>query len=252
MKEKFYEIKGTRCRYLEGGKGKTLVFFHGGGLSVTSYKENLKFLSSKFHVIAPEIPCFGKSPAPKEIWNYKDYATYFLSFIKDLKIKNYILIGYSFGGGIALNIASLEPKNIEKLVLCNTSGLKTHFTRTKLFNRILNEAYVSIKKIKNLKELNIFIRIVFDFILNLIKNIFISNKILKNILKSFSTQTPKLSKIKCKTLIIWAKKDMFFSIDHAYQLIDKIKKSKLKKLNHTHLWILLKHKEFNKLLSDFL
>ena len=49
-----------------------------------------------------DLPGFGQSDEPKEIWNIFDYAEMVNYFVKELKINDPILIGHSFGGRVAI------------------------------------------------------------------------------------------------------------------------------------------------------
>src|SRR3990172_3390800 len=97
--KKTYSSDNIIIRYYELGHGEDLLFFHGAGLSALSYKENLEFLSKSFHVIAPDIPGFGKSGMPPPNFDFSKSAAHFKKFISHLRLKKYILVGYSFGGG---------------------------------------------------------------------------------------------------------------------------------------------------------
>ena len=125
--EKFFEANGIKLKYITTGKGAPLLFLHGGGVTALTYKKNFELLAKKYHVIAPDIPCFGKSSIPSELWDFDDYANFFSKFVDSLKLGKIILIGHSFGGGIALNLASKNRK-ISKLILIDSTGLSPKYS----------------------------------------------------------------------------------------------------------------------------
>ena len=72
--EIFFEADGISLKYITTGKGMPLLFLHGGGVSAFTYKNNFELLSQKYHVIAPDIPCFGESSIPNKLWDFEDFA----------------------------------------------------------------------------------------------------------------------------------------------------------------------------------
>ena len=122
FEKRFFENSGIKTRYFIGGKGDPLLFLHGAGLGASTYSASLKILSKNYLTIAPDMPCFGNSDMPPKIWDFKDYARYFDSFLSSLGLEKVSLVGHSFGGGVALNLAS-ESKKISKLVLVDSAGV---------------------------------------------------------------------------------------------------------------------------------
>ncbi len=95
--------------YVDGGSGKALLFLHGAFSTPTAYHELLKKLSENFHVIAPVLPGHGRSfSIPKE-WGIVRLKRACLEFIKGVSIDPYTIIGHSFGGTLALMMASDFP-----------------------------------------------------------------------------------------------------------------------------------------------
>jgi len=123
MKRKELIINGVKLCFYELGTGKSLLFFHGGRLRALTFKKTIEELSKNYHIIAPDIPGYGDSSTPKDVWTFQDYSNFFISFIKQLKVKELIVVGYSFGGGIAYNMASVCEK-VEKLILIDSAGIE--------------------------------------------------------------------------------------------------------------------------------
>ena len=69
------------------------------------------------------MPGFGESPEPEQVWGVADYATLIEKFIKVEKIKSPILAGHSFGGRVAIMIAS-HSSDIDSLILIDSAGIK--------------------------------------------------------------------------------------------------------------------------------
>ncbi|PYN72331.1 MAG: hypothetical protein DMD97_23705 [Candidatus Rokuibacteriota bacterium] len=113
--EGFVEADGFRIRYLQAGQGVPLVHFHGaGGLRLTPAHE---LLSSRFRVVAFEMPGFGDSPENKRTQTMPELASTMGWAISKLGIDTFNLMGTSFGGKTALWLALQSPQNVHALVL---------------------------------------------------------------------------------------------------------------------------------------
>jgi pimeloyl-ACP methyl ester carboxylesterase len=118
---------GIRTNYLEAGKGdETVLLIHGSGPGVTSYANwrlVIPALAEDFHVIAPDMVGFGYSDRPKGVnYSLDTWAD------QTLGIEKAHLIGNSFGGSIALRIASRHPDRVGKLVLMGAMGVPFEIT----------------------------------------------------------------------------------------------------------------------------
>ncbi len=104
---------------LESGKQtdvSALVFLHYFGGSSESWREVVDVLEGNFHCIAPDLRGFGKSQDAAS-FEIEDYARDVVNLTGALDLKNYILIGHSMGGKIALEIAAQKPKALRSLIL---------------------------------------------------------------------------------------------------------------------------------------
>jgi len=63
---KFIRINSQRIRYIDAGSGIPLVFIHGFGASIYSWRKNLDPISKHHRVCAPDLPGFGYSDKPLE------------------------------------------------------------------------------------------------------------------------------------------------------------------------------------------
>ena len=109
-------------RYLEGGKGKPLVFLHGAG-GVTAADPLLAKLSEKFHVFAPLVPGYGDSEECHAIRDMLDFTLHTWDVVEALGLKDPVLVGHSMGGMIAAEMAAVSPNDVSRLVLIAPAGL---------------------------------------------------------------------------------------------------------------------------------
>jgi len=122
------EANGIRTNYLEAGSGdQTIVFVHGSGPGVTAYanwRGVLPVLGENFRCVAPDMVGFGYSERPeKPDYGLDTWADQTLGVMDALGIEKAHLIGNSFGGAIALRIASQHPDRVGKLVLMGSMGV---------------------------------------------------------------------------------------------------------------------------------
>lgn len=118
----FPVIGGTRIRMFRGGKGEAAVFLHGGaGLSVWTPFFQKVAESHDLHV--PEHPGFGQSDNPEWLNAISDLALFYLDFIDSIDAEKIHLLGNSFGGWIAAELASRDSSRLKSLTLIGPSGL---------------------------------------------------------------------------------------------------------------------------------
>ncbi len=118
-------------------KKPTLVFIHSIGSNWTVWKIEMAFFQRLgYPCLAFDLRAHGLSEV------LPDDNQYFLpNFAKDLdailtteKIKNFIIIGHSFGGGIAINYCGIFPKKIPKLLVLAETAYRYPFQHKKEFN----------------------------------------------------------------------------------------------------------------------
>lgn len=119
----FLQVNGLKVHYLLRGEGENIILLHGWGGSTESFAPVFNYLAQKFRVISIDLPGFGQSQKPGEVWGTRDYAEFLKSFMDTLGIEKATLIGHSFGGRISIYFAAHQPDRIKKMVLVNSAGL---------------------------------------------------------------------------------------------------------------------------------
>jgi pimeloyl-ACP methyl ester carboxylesterase len=66
--------------------------------------------------LALDLPGFGASPPPAEVWGAADYARAVGVVLDDVDVP-VVLLGHSFGGRVALHLANQRPESVRALVL---------------------------------------------------------------------------------------------------------------------------------------
>ncbi len=111
-------------RYTVGGEGPTVLFLHGWGLGHHAYRSGLRRLAGLgYHVVAPALPGFGGTP-DLEPGNrtFVGYARWVTRFVKATGVAPTLIVGHSFGGGVAIRVLADNPGFAQGLVLLNSVG----------------------------------------------------------------------------------------------------------------------------------
>jgi pimeloyl-ACP methyl ester carboxylesterase len=122
--EEMVTISGTQIRVLRGGPADAppLVFLHGAG-GHTGWMAFLDELARDHAVYAPEHPGFGRSDDPAWLDEIGDLAYFYLDFLETLGLDRVHLVGTSFGGWIAAELAVRSQARLASLTLVGAVGI---------------------------------------------------------------------------------------------------------------------------------
>jgi pimeloyl-ACP methyl ester carboxylesterase len=102
-----------------------LVLLHGYLATLTMWSPNIADFSKDYRVYAIDtLGQPGKSiPDPEEpIRDAADFVVWLIETLDGLKLERIFLVGMSFGGWLALNLAIAEPARVRKLVLLSPAA----------------------------------------------------------------------------------------------------------------------------------
>ena len=119
------QVAGRQALYGVAGVGLPVVFLHGWGLGQHAYKRALKRLVRLgCQVFAPALPGFGgTADLPGDEFSLPGYARWVDAFLEAVDVQEPVfLVGHSFGGGVAIQIAHDFPDRVRTLVLVNSIG----------------------------------------------------------------------------------------------------------------------------------
>ena len=117
------EIAGVRIELIKRGTGRPLLLLH-PAIGIKSTDRVIEELARSFTLIAPSHPGFGRSELPRAMTTVDDLAYFYLDLLDALDLREVIMVGASFGGWLAAEIAIKSTARVSHLVLANPVGIK--------------------------------------------------------------------------------------------------------------------------------
>ena len=110
-----------KIRVLTAGDGDPVVYLHGaGGLFWDPFLDGL---AATHRVVAPEHPGSGVSQGVEHVHDLWDLVLHYNELLDQLDLERVVLLGHSFGGMVAAEIAATNPERVSRLVLVAPIGL---------------------------------------------------------------------------------------------------------------------------------
>jgi len=116
----FYRNDELSIHYLQRGRGEPLLLIHGLGGSGADWAFQVAALEHRFRVIVPDLPGSGHSSPPRSEYTIAGFASALWKLMDHLKIDRPNIVGFSLGGAVALEMATLRPDCVPKLALINS------------------------------------------------------------------------------------------------------------------------------------
>ncbi len=121
-------IHGHEVRYRCTGHGPVLLLIHGIAGSSRTWREVMPALAQHHTVLAPDLLGHGESAKPIGDYSLGAYASGLRDLLGVLGIPRATVVGHSFGGGVAMQLAYQHPETCERLVLVASGGLGREVT----------------------------------------------------------------------------------------------------------------------------
>ncbi|MGA9721554.1 MAG: alpha/beta hydrolase [Candidatus Binatus sp.] len=118
----FFDSAGVRIHYHDAGAGQAVILVHG---FASTAEHNwggtgwLPMLSPKYRVIAPDVRGHGLSDKPhvREAYGYASMGADVTRLMDHLGLERALLMGYSMGASIAIELMLSRPKRFRAIVL---------------------------------------------------------------------------------------------------------------------------------------
>ena len=118
-------LHGHRVAYRVAGDPAlpVLLLVHGLTSSSATWEPVMASLGEHAHVIAVDLPGHGASDKPRGDYSLGAFATVLRDLLEKLGHTSATIVGHSFGGGVALQLAYQFPEYAERIVLVSSGGL---------------------------------------------------------------------------------------------------------------------------------
>jgi pimeloyl-ACP methyl ester carboxylesterase len=115
-------VNGIKVYYEVYGEGKPIVLLHGAFMTIdTNWGQLIPELSKTRKVIAIELQGHGQSPFSDRKLDFPTLASDVEGVMSHLKVDSAAVVGYSFGGEVAYQLAVQSPKRVTKLVIISST-----------------------------------------------------------------------------------------------------------------------------------
>ena len=209
--------------------------------SGSSFYKQIEYFSKDFNVYCPDLTGFGNNKFMPYPYSLDDYATEVKEYMRKNRIVRPMVIGHSFGGRVAIKMASQDSEIFQKIVLASSAGLKPKNSPKKIIKRC---AFNVLKKFINKEKLSAFYSKDYNALDSVMKKSF------KLIVSEHLDGV--LDKISVPTLIVYGKNDKETPPYMAKRFNKNIKNSKLLALNAGHFCFIDCPHKFNMEVKEFL
>ncbi len=99
------------------------MLIHGLAGSSRTWDAVMPALAERYDVIAPDLLGHGESAKPMGDYSLGAFASGLRDFLAVLDVASVTIVGHSFGGGVAMQLAYQHPELVDRLVLVGSGGL---------------------------------------------------------------------------------------------------------------------------------
>lgn len=208
MERLYLETSQGRASYLERKGTHPIVFLHGLGGSGNNWLKLSRFLPERYRLLMPDLPGHGKSYRNMREYCVREETEFLKSFIETLGLKDYTLVGNSYGGWVAMKY-SVSVGQPGSLILVDSAGINptvgesTQEDIERFVDRVMR------MNPKNDRDV-------------------VRRFVMRNARGDEKISEEGLTKLPAKTLIIWGRKDRLIPLEYAERLHSSISGSVLK------------------------
>jgi pimeloyl-ACP methyl ester carboxylesterase len=118
---KYAKVNSINLYYETHGAGRPLILLHGGLMSSETFGPVLPQLSERHQVIAPDLQGHGRTADIDRPLDVRLMADDIAALIDHLELDKPDVVGYSLGGGVALQTAVKYPTKVRRLVMVSAN-----------------------------------------------------------------------------------------------------------------------------------
>lgn len=226
-RSEFISVGGTRTHLIRGGRGKPLLVLHPEFAAGRWFPYHERF-ASRFQVLAPDHPGFGRSDRPDWLRDIDDVVFHYVELLDALKLDRVSVTGTSLGGWIAAALAVARPDRVERLVLAAAAGLKVDgVERFDVFLHPIEETLLHLfhdpARIAQLLPTNP----TADVIAQAYREAGSLARFAWNPYFYSPKLGSRLRRVAAPTLVVWGTNDRMLPIEHAHAYVSGIRNAKL-------------------------
>jgi pimeloyl-ACP methyl ester carboxylesterase len=120
-------VNGIDYYYEIRGEGEPLLLLHGGLGQIEMFGANLKTLQEKRQVIGVDLQGHGRTPLGTRPIDLPAIGADMAELVEKLGYDKVDVLGYSFGGGVALHMAAVAPDRVRRLVIASAPFARNGF-----------------------------------------------------------------------------------------------------------------------------
>jgi len=113
-------VNGLKMYYEIHGTGEPLLLLHGGLGSTATFADMIPLLAKTRQVIGVDLQAHGRTADIDRPFTYEAMADDIAALMTYLQIPKADVLGYSLGGGVALQITVRHPMMVRKLAVVST------------------------------------------------------------------------------------------------------------------------------------
>lgn len=260
------DVAGVRTNYHDVGSGSPVVLIHGSGPGVSAWANwrlTLPHLSEHFRVLAPDALGFGYTERPADPrYDLDGWTDHLLGFLDALDLDRVSLVGNSFGGALALHLATHHPDRVQRLVLMGSVGVP--FELTPGLDAVWG-FQPSLASMRGLLEIFAYDQALLTDDLARLR---LEAATRPGVHEAYASMFPAprqhsvdalvveetlIRRIENPTLVVHGRDDRVIPMDNSLRLHELIEDSRLHLFDHCGHWVQIEHADaFNRLLVDFL
>ena len=116
--ERWADVGDLRMRYLDwGGDGAPVLALHGLASSAHWYDLVAPLLRDRYRIIAPDQRGHGQTTQASGGYDWQSVASDAVGLLDALGIERAAVLGHSWGGNVAVNVAARYPERVSALVM---------------------------------------------------------------------------------------------------------------------------------------
>jgi pimeloyl-ACP methyl ester carboxylesterase len=138
-------VYGIDLEIVRRGTGRPMLVLHGFD-TIDPAAAFLDLLGRHGEIIAPSSPGFGQSPRPEDFDTVYDLVHLYLAALDALPGDKVTLLGFSFGGWLAAEVAAACGHRLDKLVLVDPLGIKISDRETPDILDVFNKSSEEVRR----------------------------------------------------------------------------------------------------------